>query len=292
MTPATPSSSGPGHVRSATARRRGCASLDGKPERRRSRAARRRSRRRRTRSRGRDRARAAAATNARPDPFVTPGFPSSSMYGSEVVRNMRPAKRCFEPAANVGEDGRLGDDDELRRRAARATRAGRRPRPREGAGTPCTGASTRSRARRRAGRRRTRSVRCRATRARRSPRARPRARAARAGGTRPFADRRRPRPGSRRPAPRAPPRRGSASPSGTCGRSPRARGSPPPWARAIAARVRGPSCPSGADERPVEVAWRTPATAPPNRSGRRLSRPWTTRRTAPRRRSAAARAGP
>ena len=30
---------------------------------------------------------------------------------------MRPAKRVFEPAANVGEDGRLGNDHELRRRA-------------------------------------------------------------------------------------------------------------------------------------------------------------------------------
>ena len=34
-----------------------------------------------------------AATKASPDPFVTLGFPISSMYGSDVVRNARPSSR-------------------------------------------------------------------------------------------------------------------------------------------------------------------------------------------------------
>ena len=190
-----------------------------------------------------------------PDPFVTLGLPISSMYGSDVVRNTRPSSRRSSTRADLGEDGRLRDGDELRRRPVEPREQVADLDDRQMLEHRVARASTRSPRRRRAGRRRRRSARCRRAGERRDrlPRDLELERlveeelAASAG-------RRRPPPGSRRPARGARRRRGSARPSGTSGPSRRGRERRAPATRAIAARVRSPDDAVRPDQRAVEVA--------------------------------------
>ena len=252
---ATPSSCGPGHVRSAIAWRRGA----------------------RPRPRPRDPRPRASSTSFSPSPKATTcgevdpeqlgdegdpralrraGMAELEEVGSDVVMKRRRRRRA-RGRPHLGEPLRLGDRDELRRRPLEPREEVADLGDRAGAGSPSRRASTRSPRRRRAGRRRRRSARGPCERATRSPRGRRRARAARGGGTRASAGRRRRRPGSRRPARRSRPARGTARPSGTSARSRRGPGCRPP----ATARSRRASAARAPASRPISVPSRSQANA-------------------------------